>query len=172
MVAARELPPLERLEELFRYDPQSGLVTRNIDKRSSQGNLVGREGSIVGTADNRGYLVCRVDFRTCKVHRIAWALFYRAEPPAIIDHVDGDTANNCICNLRAASAKESARHRRLKSDGAWLRRKEGKWEAAIQANGEYRRLGYFRSRLEAAAAYREAAIEIYGAFMPRFAGVA
>ena len=94
-----KLPSLEKLHDLFDYDPISGHLT---DKLS---------GERVGWLNKQGYRQCRVGKKQYKVHRIVFYMYHRRDPgKKVIDHIDGDKDNNSIFNLRACSTKDNCRN--------------------------------------------------------------
>lgn len=95
-----------RLRELFRYDPATGIVVRRTTKNA---------GKPAGTLFSTGHLQVCVDGKVVGVHRIAWALHYGEYPSLEIDHVNGDGADNRICNLRLATSSQNNQNRRLSS---------------------------------------------------------
>jgi hypothetical protein len=46
------------------------------------------------------YWEIKYRYKTYKAHRLAWLYVYGEEPKEDIDHIDGDTSNNRIENLR------------------------------------------------------------------------
>lgn len=88
----------------------------------------------------------------------------------VIDHVDGNGLNNSRTNLRHATHKENMRNRKLQTNntsgfkGVYWKPIKQKWEAAIRISNQYKYLGAFISKVEAARAYNRAAIEHYGIF--------
>ena len=88
----------------------------------------------------------------------------------LVDHIDGNTLNNCRSNLRLASELQNLRNRKLGSKntsgfkGVWLHRKSNQWVARIGVNYKYLFLGMFDDKKEAARAYDMAAEKHFGEF--------
>ena len=88
-----------------------------------------------------------------------------------VDHVDRDTKNNSISNLRWVTHQENMMNA-SKTKGntsslykgvSWHKR-DKKWKSQIMINGKNIYLGYFNNEIEAARAYNEKAIELFGEF--------
>lgn len=158
------LPSVERVRELFSYDPLTGLLVRKIAVPRAP------VGSVAGTLNKWGRLICRVDYKIYYVHRIIWLIYYGESPPELIDHINGQVADNRICNLRLASPLENSwnrsfqRNNKTRIKGAHYSRIERKWKSSIKANGENIHLGYFLTKEAAGAAYAAAAAEYHGEF--------
>lgn len=88
----------------------------------------------------------------------------------LIDHIDGNGLNNRRDNLRLATNQgNSANSKRQigsasRFKGVGFHRQTGKWEAFIRHNGKKQHLGLFVVEAEAAQAYNEAALRLFGAF--------
>lgn len=71
----------------------------------------------LGTANQKGYLVCTLHHERCrqqvKVHRLIWIASRGAIPSGyVIDHINRVKHDNRISNLRLADAVMNARNRR------------------------------------------------------------
>lgn len=157
--------PIERLRELFIYDPATGLLTNRVDRGSRA-----REGREAGNKDSQGYRIVRVDKKMLKVHRIIWALQFDEWPEGPLDHIDGVVDNNRIANLRVASYADNNRNRRITDANSsghkgvnWCKRSQ-KWRVGIKVNRRPLHIGMFSDFETAAKAYREAAVKYFGAF--------
>ena len=109
-----------------------------------------------------GYKRLTVKGRTLSHHRVIWAIHYGEQPPSIIDHIDGNKTNNKIDNLRSGSNavnqqnQTKAHKRNLTSRHLGVSLFKGRWRAKIYHNKKYIFLGYFKTELEAAKAYKKA----------------
>ena len=96
-------------------------------------------------------------------HRVAWAMTY-GEWPNHIDHVNGDSADNRIDNLRSVQPGENLRNRKIPSNspfGVMGVHQERKNTYVATLGSEV--IGRFRTVEEAAAA-RKAAEEAHGGY--------
>lgn len=86
------------------------------------------------------------------------------------DHVGRDGLDNRLDSIRPATVSQNHFNSTLRSDntsgykGIEYSKKLRRWTAAVQANGVRRRLGWFRTPEEAAAAYDAAASKLHGEF--------
>ena len=68
-----------------------------------------------GTINQSGYRVITINGKKIHAHRLIW-LWHGKELPSIIDHIDRDTLNNNIENLRASDYATNAFNSKIKSD--------------------------------------------------------
>ncbi len=115
-----------------------------------------------------GYASRPVKRKAHYMHRIIMErMIDRAlEKSEYVDHIDRDILNNQRSNLRIASASQNIvnskvnKRSQTKLKGVQFKPNLGKWRARIA--GEH--LGYFDNPNDAARAYNEAAIRLFGAF--------
>lgn len=154
------------LAELISYDPETGALIwkhrpRHLcktDREHKRWNT-SHAGKPASFMRPQGYQGCLVFKHPIPAHRIAWALHY-GEWPNIIDHINGNRADNRIANLRSVDRAENAKNRRLHSankSGALgvIAHRKG-WRAYITHNYQQIHLGIFPTKEEAIAARREA----------------
>lgn len=152
------LPSIAALRAALSYDPESGLIVwiKPPSNRVSPGDIAGA----VGT---RRYLRIGFGGKDYQAHRVAWALHHGKWPDAVIDHIDGETTNNRIANLRDVSMKLNMQNRRTATKGSisgllgarWHRHSR-LWHAVIKTSGKVTSLGYHKTPEAAHAAYLEA----------------
>lgn len=126
-------------------------------------------GSIVNY-DGRRYIQIQLYKIKYFAHRIAWKIYYKEEPPEILDHIDGDGTNNKILNLRKATIYQNGwnvkKSTRNKSGykGVSFSKEKNKWRSAIRINKKDILIGYYDSVLEASEAYQNASLQYHGDF--------
>jgi HNH endonuclease len=107
------LPPLEELEQVLAYDPETGLFT--VLKPFGRKNWVRKAGDIFGKPSWPGlYTQVSLWGKTFYPHRIAWLLYHKRPPREGygISHLNGDKSDNRIANLVETPIKRT-RVRRL-----------------------------------------------------------
>jgi hypothetical protein len=87
-----------------------------------------------------------------------------------VDHIDRNSLNNHVSNLRWATIiensgnKSSYKNSFSKYKGVSFHKLNKKWETKIQVNGRKIHLGYFTCEKEAALVYNKKAKEVFGEF--------
>ncbi len=101
-----------------------------------------------------------------RTHRVAWAIYHGEWPKQYIDHINGDRADNRLCNLRDVSKSDNHKNMSLASHstsgviGVSWNKKLGKWAAYIYDSGKRNHLGVYASKEEAVAARKAAETEL------------
>ena len=164
-MSVKKLPDVEVLRELLSYDPDTGLFTWLIDR-----GYKARAGAAAGSLNKSGYILISINMERYQAHRIAYKMMYEVEPPDLLDHIDGDTKNNRISNLRPATPKHNQGntktpvHNRSGVKGVSWNKKMKRWVAQIGVNNKRVYLGGFHTKEEAACAYTDAARKHFGDF--------
>jgi hypothetical protein len=114
----------------------------------------------MGGTSHRGYLKMCLDKRKYYAHRLAW-LYVHGEMPKVVDHINGDTSDNRLTNLRNVSQAENLQNitrpsRNSTSGFLGVTKKRKKWTASVSLNNKHIRLGVFETKEEAYSAYVEA----------------
>lgn len=113
---AKELPPIQRLQELFAVDPASPTGLRRLVAVSHC-----PAGSVAGGDSGAGYWKVNVDRQQVHVHRIIFALHYGCIPDGhMISHINGDGHDNRIANLRITGYNQGTRTRRQRDESLCL----------------------------------------------------
>jgi hypothetical protein len=122
------------MKDLLSYDPPTGVITWKV----SRGRV--KAGDVAGNASHRyGYVAIRINGKRYYAHRIAWELYYGEPPSQTIDHINGDTSDNRICNLRDVDSRtnQSARFRdRQLPTGAYPTRNGQRYQATAKIDGK------------------------------------
>lgn len=167
----------KRLKELLHYDPETGVFTwlrREGDSKAVKVFNSQYAGQVAGSIqiDSTGHkqITIYFDKKAHKAHRLAWLYVYGRLPKGVIDHINGDSLDNRIVNLREADDYQSAWNKSKLSTnksgykGVSLKKKSGRWVAQISYRGKKMFLGYHDTPEEAYKAYCEAAIKLHGEF--------
>src|ERR1700719_1662744 len=98
----------DRLRELLSYDPETGVFRWLVRKRQNV-----KAGDVAGSFDGCGYCKISIDRRAYKAHRLAWLYMTGEWPPAEIDHINMNRADNRFANLRLATRHQNMANQRL-----------------------------------------------------------
>ena len=151
----RPLPSQAQLQELFDY--KDGNLIR---KQTTAHNA--RKGDVAGYVSH-DYFVVGIGKTKYMVHRLIWKLIYGTEPE-VIDHINRNSLDNRIENLREASPALNGINRVVK--GAYKRSDCSTYIACYSFNGVRNYLGSFTTEAEARAAYEAAHAKHFEQFSP------
>ena len=98
---AKNLPTVERLLEVYAYNPDSGVLARKATMRP------------ITCTNSRGYIVVNVDGVSVSAHRIIMAMMTGAWPN-IVDHINHCKTDNRWINLRNVSRRANSLNRKKK----------------------------------------------------------
>lgn len=181
-MAERQLPSIDLLRQLLRYEPETGKMfwkERPVETFSPgiysaehicaiwNRRLAGKQAF---TANMDGYRYSNIGGVTIRAHRAIWAIVHGEWPAHQIDHINGNRSDNRIINLRPANNGENSRNSTLSRNntsgrkGVYYCKKTNKWRARIEANGVKHNLGRFKRLEDAAFAYDAAARELHRDF--------
>lgn len=161
---AHEILTAARLREVLHYDPETGVFTWLVRRRprTKVGDVAG------GFSESAGAVIIGINNRHRRGHRLAWLYMYGVWPQEQIDHIDGNPANNRLCNLREADQSLNMQnlHRATKRNkagllGVYRDKRSGTYRAQIWFNGKTHYLGYFLTPELAHAAYLTAKREYH-----------
>jgi hypothetical protein len=143
---------LDMIKDQYTYDPDTGIVIRVRPGKEPM--------QIKKSSTPNGH--------SMTVYRIAWFLMTSEYPLLFIDHIDSDRTNNRWNNLRLADEKENmqnvVKRRDKTSKYKGVYKNKNKWVAEIRPNTGKIVLGYFDDEIEAAKAYDNKALELFGEF--------
>lgn len=139
----------DELKEILSYDGMTGVFKRFKYSRSKMGST---------TYD--GYIQIKVKYKLYAASHLAWFYAYGVWPKEQIDHINGDTKDNRISNLREATQRENQSnrlcHRQGHIVGTTFDTARNKWRAQITIDKKAYNLGRFATQQEASDAYQRA----------------
>ena len=156
-------PTAETVRQILDFNHETGILTW---KEPRRGMLVG------ANAGKRvlGYLQTQIDGKAYYNHRLIWLYVTGTWPVCLIDHINGNRADNRFCNLREATHAENMRNRGKQKNnstgftGVRFHKVNNRWHAQIKHGGKYHNLGCFSTPEDAASAYESAARKHHGEF--------
>lgn len=156
----KKLINLKRVKELFEYSDNSltWKINKGLAKKGDKARI-----------NNMGYKIVKFDGISYLEHRILWAL-HKGSQPDIIDHIDGDTLNNNIENLREATHSQNMRNSKLYKNnksgikGVYWDSEKRKWKATLRYNGKENYLGRFDDLSKAEKVVQEARIKYHNQY--------
>lgn len=125
-------------------------------------------GGVVANGAGKSYWVIHVDKKTYRRAYIVFLVVNGFWPPELIDHIDGNSLNDCPENIRCASITQNAwnhRHRKkTASTPMGVRTMGRRFQARLAVNKKMLYLGVYDTAEEAHAVYIQKRKELYGAF--------
>ena len=153
------------LKECLRYDPRTGDFTwlkrparhfKSVagQSRANGGNAGKSAGDIHKEDSGKEYRRIRISHKggssgLYRAHRLAWLYMFGCFPQNQIDHINGDSLDNRIENLRDVSNLENGRNQKKPKNnksgvvGVSWDKKKLKWASKICVSGKGLFLGYF-----------------------------
>ena len=150
------------LKKIFSY--HNGELVYKVTRNSRA-----KKGSVAGCIDSsNGYKEVRLDYTRYYVHRLIWVYFNGDIPKGYsIDHINHNTLDNRIENLRLVKHKDNIRNQRIHTNnttgatGVTFIKTSKKWLAQIMVDYKQINLGRFDT-LEEALSMRLCANDHYG----------
>jgi hypothetical protein len=145
-----------KLQELYEYDPDTGVLTSKKYKKP------------VGTVSSKG---CGLKTRHGRVHRLIYMLVTGEElGNDVIDHINGNPLDNRWSNLRRCTRAQNQMNRKMNANnssgykGVCWDGKSQKWQVSIGYMGKIYYLGQYDDADEAYDVYLEEAQKCFGEF--------
>jgi hypothetical protein len=156
-----------RVLELFRVDFDAGKIYWRSPPKERPDLLDREAGAPTGDARKRYWGVGIDGRRSVKRGHIVYLAALGVWPLPMLDHINGDSLDDRLVNLRIATAAENAQNVRARPRDlpqGVSRSASGQFRARIRHNGRLIWLGIFRTPDLAAAAYLAKRKELFGAF--------
>ena len=99
-------------------------------------NVRSKKWTVVKGSKSNGYLIMEIDGNKYLIHRVAAHIYgiLDLHDELKIDHIDLNTSNNCISNLRPATVQQNSFN--TKAKGCYWNKQHQKWQAYIYLNGK------------------------------------
>jgi hypothetical protein len=156
------------LINLFDVFPDEGkFVWKNVSKHHKR--LNGQEAGCASDANKKPYWNIKINNKRYKRGRLMFLYVYGEFPNPCVDHINGDSLDDRIKNLREATVMENAwnhkkRKRRIDLPMGVRNMANGKFQARISYKGKQLHLGVFDTPNKAKAIYETKRKELYGKF--------
>ena len=151
----------ELLNELFEY--KNGILYSKVDRYKT----AIKKGNVVGSISAQGYLRTCINYKSYKLHRLIFMMFY-GYMPVEIDHVNGNKTDNRIENLREVSHSQNEWNKsktvRNTTGIKNITFENGKWRVRIGANNKTINVGVFDNLELAELVAQEARNKYHGNF--------
>ena len=149
------------IRENYRYDNETGYIYRTTGRNSNE-----KVGYIHKATQ---YEIINVNINSKRyeflTHRLAYFLYY-GYFPEFIDHINHNRLDNRIINLRNCSQQNNNKNiiksTNVKTTSVY--KGANKYSAQIQYNNKKIHLGLFEIESDAAVAYNQKALELFGVF--------
>ena len=140
----------EQIKELFDYREDGNLVRK---KRIS--GLKNKAGAVVGSLakddkrpEKKGYMVTKIQGKHYSVHKLIWLWHYGVWPDQL-DHINRNSLDNRIENLRLSTPSENMMNRKKFANntsgvtGVSWHKNSNRWFVYVYANKKRKNIGYF-----------------------------
>lgn len=116
-----------------------------------------------------GYLRVRLRDKRYMVHSLIF-MYHHGYMPNLIDHIDGNSENNKIENLREATCSQNSLNKKVRTDSSTgvknvaFYKPNGKFAVSLSISGKRKHIGYFDDLELAELVAIEAREKFHGAF--------
>lgn len=154
MTKAKDIP-IDYLKECLEYKPETGeffwkerplnhFKNSAVCMRVNNRYAGKRAGQIETTVSGYKYWAVKVSRIAYKQHRLAWA-FVNGSFEGLIDHINRDSTDNRICNLRVADYSSNMFNTKLTPNNKCfgIRFKDSSWEVWFPVDGKPKYFGRF-----------------------------
>jgi hypothetical protein len=147
--------PVERLWELYSYNPLTGELYSHYTKKYLS-KKERKKGTEYGRVNFRINGACH----SASMQEVIWAWCTGAYSPEglTVDHEDRIRTNNRIQNLRLATPRQQSQNRACFNGGVTQDHRSNVWYARIYDVKAQKHLGTFSNKAEAQQAYKDALI--------------
>ena len=155
---------LDFVKNNFRYE--NGNLYR---LKSTGGEKIDKVAGYETTCNGKKYRKICINYKTCYVHHIIF-LLHHGYIPKVIDHIDRNSLNNHIENLRESTQSQNCANKLKNKNntsgykGVTFCKRKKMWVAQIGVNYKRIGLGYFDTPEDASEAYIKAAKDKFGEF--------
>jgi hypothetical protein len=146
------------LTQILRYDKDSGKFYWKVQR-----SVNAQVGYVAGSVHQKlGYTFIQINGIRYSAHRLAWFYVYKEWPTGVIDHIDQNSTNNRIDNLRVTTQSGNMQNGSIRKDnssgvpGVGYMSSKKCWRARINVQGKEIHIGTYLSKEEAVKARREA----------------
>jgi HNH endonuclease len=152
------------LRELLDYDWRTGVMKWRVrrNNRCPAGTIAGHKHK------SSGYISVKIDSKWYLAHRLAWLHYHGRWPVDQIDHINGNSHDNRIANLREATpGQNTSNRRRAKNNTSGFKGVilvKGRWRAIVRKGDVAEIVGHFKTPHEAYLAYCKRAAELFGEY--------
>jgi hypothetical protein len=161
----------EEVRRLFDYREDGALI-----RKVAVGGPAGQIGRAIGSITTGGaerpdkkYLITKIAGKHYCVHKLVY-LWHHGQWPEQIDHINRDSLDNRIENMRASDACSNMQNRKLFKNntsgvkGVSWDKIHNKWSVYVGVNRKIKQIGYFEDLEFAELVSQEARLKYHGAF--------
>lgn len=174
----------EQLNALLSYDSDTGKLywkkrdvswfepskTRSVEHICNNWNSLYEGKEALYHKDMKGYAYGSILSVRYRAHNVIWCMHTGNWPIGVIDHIDNDSENNRIENMREATLSQNSHNSKNPANntsgfkGASFHKQSGRWIAKIKCGRKRIHLGMFNCVTSAHFAYVAASKKYHGEF--------